>query len=205
MVIGSDYGSWDVDISLVKEDSIVYSFGIGKDATFETGLIEKTGCYVMCFDPTPSSIEWAAESGLIDNPKIIFTGVGVGHTNARMNMYGHKNPDYQTESMVPGGEWSEKPKGEVIVRTVKELMNTFNHDHIDLVKFCLGSDYEFDVVNKMLNDGVRPIQVAFLMLHMSKERRIQMDAKLTENNYNCVSHDINKWRVRYVRADHSNT
>ena len=39
--LGSDYGGWDVVTTNMDTHSIVYSLGVGKDASFDIALIEK--------------------------------------------------------------------------------------------------------------------------------------------------------------------
>lgn len=50
---GSDYGGWDVVTTSIDNHSIVYSFGVGEDASFDTALIEKFNLTIHAFDPTP--------------------------------------------------------------------------------------------------------------------------------------------------------
>ncbi len=63
---GSDYGGWNVVTASINVDSIVYSFGIGEDASFDAALVEKYGLTVHAFDPTPKSIEWVKKQGFSD-------------------------------------------------------------------------------------------------------------------------------------------
>ena len=51
--IGSDYGGWITPMHLLNSTSICYCAGVGEDITFDLGLIERFGCHVFAFDPTP--------------------------------------------------------------------------------------------------------------------------------------------------------
>lgn len=62
MEFGSKYGRWAVDTSNISNSTVVVSFGLGEDVTFESALIERYGCYVFGFDPTPRSIQYVAEN-----------------------------------------------------------------------------------------------------------------------------------------------
>ena len=44
---GSAYGGWNVAASQLNKDSIIYSFGVGEDISFDTSLIEKYGCNIF--------------------------------------------------------------------------------------------------------------------------------------------------------------
>ena len=50
--IGSAYGSHTVVRDGLDARSVVYSFGVGEDVSFDLGLIERYGCMVHTFDPT---------------------------------------------------------------------------------------------------------------------------------------------------------
>jgi len=56
--LGSKDCRWAVDGSRMGPDSNVLSFGLGADVTFELALIERFGCRVIGFDPTPQSLDY---------------------------------------------------------------------------------------------------------------------------------------------------
>jgi hypothetical protein len=54
------YGGWVVNPELIRADSVVYSFGLGEDVSFDLALIETYGVEVHGFEPDPRSLEWLA-------------------------------------------------------------------------------------------------------------------------------------------------
>jgi FkbM family methyltransferase len=58
-VLGSSYGGWPL-LEDTPKGALVFSFGIGTDISFDCAAIEKFGCQVHGFDPTPRSLEWIA-------------------------------------------------------------------------------------------------------------------------------------------------
>ena len=54
--LGTEYGGWTIAPERIAEDSVIYSFGIGLDISFDLKLIEQYGAVVHGFDPTPKSI-----------------------------------------------------------------------------------------------------------------------------------------------------
>ena len=54
--LGEGDCAWDVLPDELGSDSIVYSFGVGEDVTFDLALIDRYGMTVHAFDPTPKSI-----------------------------------------------------------------------------------------------------------------------------------------------------
>ncbi len=59
--------------------SIVYSFGVGEDVSFEMELIERFGTPVHAFEPTPRSLAWVRSQG---------TSQGVHPPRARRGVVG---------------------------------------------------------------------------------------------------------------------
>ena len=55
---GNEYGGFFVCPDYLTENSIVYSFGIGEDISFDLDIVRNHGCSVFGFDPTPKSIAW---------------------------------------------------------------------------------------------------------------------------------------------------
>ena len=90
--LGSDYGGWFVPTSELSADSIVYSAGIGLDITFDKALIERCGCAVHGFDPTPASIDFIArqfkEQSL--SPKFCFEPVGLWDSETTLQFFAPK-------------------------------------------------------------------------------------------------------------------
>jgi FkbM family methyltransferase len=59
---GSKYGGWGIDSRQISGSSVIVSFGLGEDVTFESALIERFGCSVFGFDPTPRSIAFVEKN-----------------------------------------------------------------------------------------------------------------------------------------------
>jgi FkbM family methyltransferase len=55
--LGSKYGGWGIDSGRLPPAARILSFGLGEDVSFETALVERFGCRVVGFDPTPRAVE----------------------------------------------------------------------------------------------------------------------------------------------------
>jgi hypothetical protein len=53
--LGSDYGGWSVVLDLLSPHSVIYSFGLGQDISWDLELIKASGAHVHGFDNTPRS------------------------------------------------------------------------------------------------------------------------------------------------------
>ncbi len=54
---GSKYGRWAIDTRGLTSATVIASFGLGEDVTFEEAVAARFGCRVVGFDPTPRSIQ----------------------------------------------------------------------------------------------------------------------------------------------------
>ena len=62
--LGTEYGGYAVIPELLRPGALVYSAGIGEDISFDLALIERYGCRVHGFDPTPRSLAWLEKQSL---------------------------------------------------------------------------------------------------------------------------------------------
>jgi hypothetical protein len=56
--LGSDHAGWTICPTNLNQNSIVYSFGLGVDISFDLDIIKNYQCRVFESDPTPKSIEF---------------------------------------------------------------------------------------------------------------------------------------------------
>ena len=68
-------GLWIICPRGLREDSIVYSLGVGTDISFDLSLIEVFGLNVWAFDPTPKSLRWLEGQVLPQEFHIVPAGI----------------------------------------------------------------------------------------------------------------------------------
>jgi len=56
---GSSYGGWSILEDSLTQESVVYSFGLGEDVSFDQSILLKYDCRLFGFDPTAQAIDWA--------------------------------------------------------------------------------------------------------------------------------------------------
>ncbi|MCI0362250.1 MAG: FkbM family methyltransferase [Phycisphaerales bacterium] len=130
--LGSDYGGWVINPQLVDRDSIIYSFGVGVDITFDLELIRRFGATVHAFDPTPKSIEWVRNQRLPQ--QFVFHEIGLADFDGaaqfvlpRPHMVSYRQ--YSNPEHVVGTEAVTAP-----VQRLSTIMSDLRHDRIDLLK-----------------------------------------------------------------------
>jgi FkbM family methyltransferase len=153
--LGTSYGGYAVVLDGLGPDSIVYSFGLGEDISFDLALIERTGCKVFGFDPTPRSIDWVRSQAL--PPQLQVQGVGVAGHDGKVSFAPPKDPTHISHSMVTGAG-AGRATIEVEVRRLGTLMGQLEHARLDVLKMDI-EGAEYDVLDDLLRSSLRPAQL----------------------------------------------
>jgi FkbM family methyltransferase len=138
---GSSYGGFFVNPDLLNEDSIVYSFGIGKDISFDRKIISKHKCQVFGFDPTPKSIEYIRS--LSKEPLFSFYDFGISTQTGIEKFFLPKNEKAVSGSLTLSKFVSEEKLIKVEMKSFDDISKKLGHQHIDVVKMDIeGAEYE---------------------------------------------------------------
>lgn len=140
VLLGTDYGGWCVCPDKFNANSVVYSFGVGQDISWDLAMIERFGVTVHAFDPTPKSIEWIAQQRLPEKFKFHEYGIADYDGTAHFVL---PNPDFVSFSMTGqgdhGGTAPAPAPGRGIevdapVHRLTTIMQKLGHDRIDVLK-----------------------------------------------------------------------
>ena len=158
---GNGYGGFYVDPTIIPENAIVYSFGIGEDISFDKDIINKHNCQVYGFDPTPKSIKYISEH---DIPvQFHFHPFGLGEKTGRVTFNLPKNQDHVSGSVYDHHLVDHDNAVEVLLKEFKEITGDLEHYHIDVLKMDIeGSEYA--VMEGILNSGI-PIKQILVETH----------------------------------------
>jgi len=152
---GSAYGGWDIVPAGINMHSIVYSFGVGEDASFDTALIEKFNLTVHAFDPTPKSIEWVKSQGF--SGRFVMHEYGIAAFDGNVSFYPPENPDHVSHTMLDRPSTMAKAIS-VPVKRLNTIMKELRHDTIDILKMDI-EGAEYDVINDIAISDIRPHQI----------------------------------------------
>ena len=154
---GNEYGGFFVNPDLMTADSIVYSFGIGKDISFDRTCMKKHGCKVFAFDPTPKSIAYIE----LQQPPALFSFYDYGITDQRsgvVDFYLPANPRGVSGSLVESDCVDPNNSIQVKMRSFDDITEELGHKHIDVLKMDIeGSEYA--VLEKILASNVTIDQI----------------------------------------------
>jgi len=152
---GSEYGGWDVALEYLNKDSIVYSFGVGEDASFDMALMEKYDLIIHAFDPTPRSIEWVEGQNFPE--KFVMHTYGIADFDGRVSFYPPENPKHVSHTILFKTE-TQSNAITVSVKRLSTIMRELGHNHIDVLKMDIeGAEYK--VIKDMEQLDIRPKQI----------------------------------------------
>ena len=144
--LGTEYGGWLVDLSLIPERSTIISAGIGEDISFDLELIKKRRCNIIGVDPTPKSHLFIEKQNTLTNFLLVKKALD-SESGKKIKMYKNSNPNHVSESILPS-HFSVKESESYHAKTIC-LQDMFNkYDDVSLIKMDIeGSEY--DVLNNL--------------------------------------------------------
>jgi len=185
--IGSAYGGWNVVSESIRPESVVYSFGVGEDASFDIGMIDRFGVKIHAFDPTPKSIEWVKRQGF--PARFVMHEYGIASFDGNVRFNPPEKTDQVSHTLL------DKPSTEaraivVPVKRLATIMNELGHDKIDILKMDI-EGAEYDVVDDLLKSEIRPLQLLVEFHHrfpnVGVEKSKEAIRKLKSSGYRMVS------------------
>jgi FkbM family methyltransferase len=200
-IIGDlSYGGYRVPVDWLSVDSVVYAVGVGEDARFDLELIRRVGCTVRAMDPVPRAGEYARTVSERE-PRYVFHQVAVWSRDEPLTFHAPRQEGYVSHSAVNTFGTPEAFQAEG--RSIRSLMNSWDHDHIDLLKIS-AEGAEFEILETLLRDGPTvPILCAeFTLPPLSLAR--QMLNGLAGAGYELVSAYVVRgyWAFTWLHRSH---
>ncbi len=143
LTIGNDYGGRVLPSALLNSESVCYCVGVGEDSSFDEALIDRFGCRVHAFDPTPRAISYV-DSLLTSQPilraSFVFQPIAVWKSDGHATFYAPDAGDGVSHSLT--ALHGQKRSFEVRTRTLESLMAENGHKRVDLLKLDIeGAEY----------------------------------------------------------------
>ncbi|MDP4265885.1 MAG: FkbM family methyltransferase [Bacteroidota bacterium] len=182
---GKKGADWTFCPDLINQTSIIYSFGVGMDISFELEMIEKYGVKIYAFDPTPKSIEWLNKQSLPG--EFVFSPIGIAEYDGNALFSFPDNPDYVSGSMTQNMR-KDNEKTEVKVNRLETIMKMYGHKSIDILKMDIeGAEYK--VIDDIINTGIDIKQILFEIHHRFENLDIK-DTKTAFRKLNIAGYKI---------------
>ena len=155
-VLGSEYGGWPVAISGVGPDTTIFSFGAGYDISFDLAAVDRFGCTVLVFDPTPKSVAWMSSQILPDRVK--FHPIGIDHADGEAEFHSPSNPEHVSFAInrtpAANGPYSVM----ATVMRLESIIAHFDAPPPDILKLDI-EGFEYRVIDDILSGPIRPTQL----------------------------------------------
>lgn len=200
---GNRGASWTFYPETLKEQSIVYSFGVGLDISFDLAVIERYGSVVHAFDPTPKSIDWIAKQNDLPE-KFTFYPVGIAAHDGEEQFFAPQIKDHVSHTSIEGLYHTAPIK--VPVKRLSTIMAELGHDHIDLLKLDIeGSEY--GVLDNLLAEKI-PAQQLLVEFHhrfsnIGIKKSKDVIRKLRASGYRVFSVSPNGEEISFInRSQH---
>lgn len=148
--LGTSYGGWSILDIPIKKNSIIYSFGIGEDISFDLELINKYGVTIYAYDPIKRSIDWVKKQKVSKLFKPF--QIGIANYDGIANFAPPINPKNISHTILNRSETQDKAI-KAKVNRLKTLMKKNGHDKIDILKLDI-EGAEYDVIDDILNSNV---------------------------------------------------
>ena len=134
------YGGWPVLNDSVNSHSIVYSIGVGTDASFDISLMSKHRCKVFACDPTPKSVAWVKDN--ISDPLFIFNPWALSDYDGTLQLYLPKSHDQVSGSLLPSAPHVSDNYVDAPCFRLSSILKKLGHDKIDVLKMDIeGAEY----------------------------------------------------------------
>jgi FkbM family methyltransferase len=158
--IGNHGARWTFDPKGLGADSVVYSFGIGEDISFDLGIIAAYGVTVFAFDPTPRSQKWLESQSLPSQFK--FYPWGLADHDGTASFLPPVDPSHVSYTILDRPETVNQAVEAPVLR-LATIAERLGHSKIDLLKVDI-EGAEYSVIEDIVQSKV-PVRQFLVEFH----------------------------------------
>jgi len=176
--LGTEYGGYHVPLDGIDAGWIVYSVGIGEDASFDLELIRRFSCRVRAFDPTPRSAAYVRSADL--PAEFRFRPQAIWDRDGEVPFYAPRDPVHVSHSI----DNLQRTEAFVMVqaRTIATAMQEAGDDRIDLLKLDV-EGAEYAILHQVLSSGIHPRVICAELHSVSPARNLWLAIRLRLAGY----------------------
>jgi len=138
--LGTVYGGWTIAPDSLDASSVICSFGVGNDISFDLEAIERFGLTVHGFDPSPEAVQWISEQ--VDLPaNYVFHDYGLGNEDGNVAFSAPTSGGMysSSQSQVHAG----RKKISLPVKSLATVIHSMPNAFIHLLKLDIeGAEYD---------------------------------------------------------------
>jgi len=163
LTFGNTYADWTFCPQNLDENSVIYSFGVGEDISFDLKLIQHFNLHIHAFDPSPRSIEWVQKEK--PREEFHFYPFGLADQDGSITFIEPQEPGIHSLKMTDSSyREAEELKTHLLpVHRLSTIVKKLGHERIDLLKMDIeGAEYE--VIEDLVNSSI-PISQVLIEFH----------------------------------------
>lgn len=174
---GSLKEGYTIALDGINRDSIVYSFGVGEDISFDLSLINKYGLNIYAFDPTPRAVQWIRSQKLPEKFHFFKFGVSNYDGVAEFNPFkSSKDPSYTILKKPETAHRSVEAK----VYRLKTILKMLGHERIDILKMDI-EGAEYSVIEELTTSDIIVRQILLEFHHRFRNVGVKKTKKAIES------------------------
>lgn len=183
---GNKFADWTFCPDSIGEDSVIYSFGVGGDISFDLQLMKRFHLHVHAFDPSPESVAWIEKQDLPD--EFHFYPYGLAAKDGEISFAEPSDPGihslFSTHSEGKAGEGLVQHV--LPVHRLATIVKKLGHQKIDILKMDIeGAEYEVieDIITLPLPVSQVLIEFHHRFTHIGLKKSREAIAKLNRAGY----------------------
>jgi FkbM family methyltransferase len=184
----------------INENSVVYSFGIGTDISFDISITDKYILNIYAFDPTPRSLDWLKTQKLPKN--FGYYDFGIASFDGEASFFSPKNTDNVSYSMEKN-TFVSSDSVRVKVHRLKTIMGMLRHKKIDILKMDIeGAEYDVitDIVKSDIEIGQLLVEFHHRLISNGLKKTKQSIQELNDADYKIFNVSDNGEELSFMKV-----
>lgn len=201
---GNRFADWTFCPDNIDEYSVIYSFGVGEDVSFDLKLMEHFKLEVHGFDPSPRSIEWIGKQKLPEQFHFYPYGLAAKDGSIAFSEPAEANIHSLKITHGAGGGDEGLKTHHLPVHRLSTVIQKLEHERIDILKMDIeGAEYE--VIEDIVNSPVPIAQVLIEFHHRFANTGIGMTRKaisrLNEAGYKIFNVSASGEEISFIKVN----
>ena len=203
LTFGNRYANWTFCPDNLDANSVVYSFGVGEDVSFDLQMIEHYDMHIHAFDPSPRSINWLHKQDLSE--KFHFYPYGLAGKDGNVVFSEPAEPGHYSLKLMGSGPGEDQGLKTHLLKVYRlpTVLGKLNHNKIDILKMDIeGAEYE--VIDDIVRSSVPIYQVMIEFHHrfdgVGIGKTKQAISKLNEAGYKIFNVSATGEEISFIKS-----